>query len=178
MVPFVSLLLLISAPASSVPVAPFDVEAHLNREYAECITRLDQPVTINSLQHFDFTGDGQAEVIVTASSCHTGTAGPNLHTVFEVISSTEARELPIAKIRDPTSGERLLASLEGNRNHFLYVSEEGYLVQEYHDESVRPEGQSPLIVYLKWNGQAFEIERIERDSAGRCPRDCPGLRRD
>jgi hypothetical protein len=39
-------------------------------------------VYIDDLPYFDFTGDGIDEAIVVASTCNTGTAGRDIHSVF------------------------------------------------------------------------------------------------
>ncbi|MGA2919464.1 MAG: hypothetical protein ABSE28_00060 [Candidatus Sulfotelmatobacter sp.] len=41
-----------------------------------------ETVNINNLEHFDFTGDSVDEAVVVASTCATGTAGPDVHTVL------------------------------------------------------------------------------------------------
>src|SRR5262245_45883890 len=59
---------------------------------AEC-ERPDQ-IQISHLEYFDFTGDGQSEAVVVASTCMTGTAGPDIHAVYTRDSAGKVVELP------------------------------------------------------------------------------------
>src|SRR5262250_3278133 len=43
---------------------------------------LDQ-IHVDHMEYFDFLGDGQQEAVVVASTCMTGTAGPNIHAVYK-----------------------------------------------------------------------------------------------
>jgi hypothetical protein len=59
----------------------------------------DCEININSLEYFDFTGDGIDEAVVVASTCATGTAGPDIHAVFTRQPDGTLAEL---KIHAPT----------------------------------------------------------------------------
>jgi hypothetical protein len=54
---------------------------------------LDQ-IHIDYLEYFDFTGDGQEEAVVVASTCMTGTAGPDIHAVYTREADGGLAELP------------------------------------------------------------------------------------
>ncbi len=170
-----SLVLLRSPAKPAADARQFDLQAFFDERYAECLEQFDQPVAINSVVYHDFGSDGREEIIVTASTCHMGTAGPDIHAVYEYLSSTAIREMPIEEA-DSFGGEPLFGSLVGNRNYFLYPNSRDELVAEYHDESERPPRQSPLILYYRWNGEEFRLVRVERHVEGRCPWDCPGRR--
>src|SRR5258708_12149037 len=54
---------------------------------------LDQ-IYIVHLEYHDFIGDGQQEAVVIASTCMTGTAGPDIHAVYKRDAGGKVAELP------------------------------------------------------------------------------------
>src|SRR5438045_6488481 len=50
-------------------------------QYSDCHS-LDQ-IHIDHLEYFDVLGDGRTEAVVVGSTCMTGTAGPDVHAVYE-----------------------------------------------------------------------------------------------
>src|SRR5687768_12618253 len=99
---------------------------------------LHRPIFINTVAFHDFDGDGAEEIVATASTCFTGTAGPDIHGVYRVLGDWQLESLPIQEL-DEFGGQRLHDHLRGNRNYFLYPLSTGELVAEVHDESSRPE---------------------------------------
>src|SRR5689334_13432562 len=94
--------------------------------------RADQ-VHIDHLEYFDFAGDGQEEAVVVASTCMTGTAGPDIHAVYGRDADGKVYELPIAGPK--TVGEMtpsIYGRLFGNINWSLHV-DQGLLVESYAD---------------------------------------------
>jgi uncharacterized protein YecT (DUF1311 family) len=106
-------------------------------------------VVINHLEYFDFTGDGQDEAVVLASTCMTGTAGPDIHAVVTRLPDGSLAEL---KIPDPS--EKQQVALFGRIFYELTVKD-GLLVGTYHDESGRP---NPLVIKYRWSGRDKEFQ--------------------
>ena len=115
------------------------------------------------LDYFDFKGDGNQEAIVVASSCATGTAGPDIHSVLSLDTSGEIVELKIHEV-DPSTYDNLF----GNRNYDLTV-EQGLLVATYGDD---PKRELPLIIRYKWNGEEFDVVSIKKTGVFRTSYDC------
>jgi hypothetical protein len=68
-----------SAQGNAGPeITPAEIKQVIN-EYSECDS-LDQ-IAIDHLEYFDFFGDRRKEAVVVASTCMTGTAGPDVHAV-------------------------------------------------------------------------------------------------
>jgi hypothetical protein len=114
-----------------------------------------EQVYLNHTEYFDFTNDGKAEVVVVASTCWTGTAGPDVHSV---LSAKGERDFVELEIPEPDKKRFAAAKMEGNRNYQLRT-ESGLLVATWRDESGRRD--SPLIVKYKWNGKVFSILTTE-----------------
>jgi uncharacterized protein YecT (DUF1311 family) len=115
------------------------------------------------LDYFDFKGDGNQEAIVVASSCATGTAGPDIHSVLSGDTSGKIVELKIQEV-DPSTYDNLF----GNRNYDLSV-EQGLLVATYGDD---PKRELPLVIRYKWNGKEFEVVSIKKTGVFRTSYDC------
>jgi len=115
------------------------------------------------LDYFDFKGDGNQEAIVVASSCATGTGGPDIHSVFSRDTSGNIVELKIQEV-DPRTYDNLF----GNRNYDLSV-EQGLLVATYGDD---PKRELPLVIRYKWNGKEFEVVSIKKTGVFRTSYDC------
>src|SRR2546423_15412040 len=64
-------------PATQITEAEIKRAINARSDVDECDT-LDQ-IHIDHLEYYDFTGHGQHEAIVVASTCMTGTAGPAAH---------------------------------------------------------------------------------------------------
>jgi hypothetical protein len=157
---FVVLLSLVSAPgvgqgrahAQDRPqdISEDDIKRHLGYG-AEC------EIYIDSLEYFDFTGDGIDEAVLVASTCVTGTAGPDIHAVFTRQPDGSLAEL---KIHAPTEN---LGDLLGRVFYDLNVKD-GLLVQTFHDTSGR---EKPLVIKFRWNGREKEFQAVDVQSAKR-----------
>jgi uncharacterized protein YecT (DUF1311 family) len=117
-----------------------------------------EPVDINSLEYFDFAGDGNVDAVVVASTCATGTAGPDVHAVVRRRPDGSLAEL---KVPEPT--EKQQAVLFGRVFYTLNVRD-GILVETYHDESRRTD---PLVIKCRWNSHDNEFQIIEAKIAPR-----------
>ena len=109
-------------------------------------------VDINNLVYFDFAGDGNDEAVVVASTCATGTAGPDVHAVVRREPDGSLVEL---KVPEPT--EKQQAALFGRVFYELHV-QNGLLVETYHDESGRAD---PLVIKCRWNAHDHAFQIVE-----------------
>ncbi len=115
-------------------------------------------VDIENLEYFDFDGDGNDEAVVVASTCATGTAGPDVHAVVRRQADGSLIEL---KIPEPTAKQQ--AGLFGRVFYELKVHD-GLLVETYHDESGRTD---PLVIRLRWNAHGSEFQIVEAKASPR-----------
>jgi uncharacterized protein YecT (DUF1311 family) len=159
----VALVLLLSARAASAAgVRDIDFDAYLRAQVADECAGVQQPAGIVSLEFADLDRDGVEEAILVAWTCMTGTAGPDIHTVVKAARDGKLLELPIEE------GEQGRGALAGNRNYSLHARG-GELVREYTDGSGR---KHPLTEFLRWDGSAFRVVRVERAPTYRASFDC------
>jgi uncharacterized protein YecT (DUF1311 family) len=144
--------LLWGPPAAHKPsdkIEEEELREYLAKQY-EC-----QPDQIYfwKVDQFDFLGKGYDQAIVVASTCMTGTAGPDVHSVYTRDEKGELKELAMQELK---MEHRVLF---GNANSQFRI-ENGTLVDVYHDTSDRDD---PLVVKYKWNAvkQMFEIVSVE-----------------
>jgi uncharacterized protein YecT (DUF1311 family) len=117
-----------------------------------------------SLNYYDFKGDGNEEAIVVASTCATGTAGPDVHSVIDRDASGNLIELKL-----PEPDKSAYDSMFGNRNSDLSVHD-GLLVETFQDDPERDE--PPLVITYKWNGHDFAIVSIKKTGVFKTSYDC------
>jgi len=140
----------------------------LREEIAKWINSLnecpdDPPLYFYRLDYFDFRGDGTKQAIVVASTCMTGTAGPDIHSVFARDSDGALVELKV-----PDADRKTYDNLFGHRNYDLSV-EDGLLVATFGDDSDR---DTPLTIKYKWNGKEFAIASIQKTGVSPTSYDC------
>ena len=158
--PFLLVLSLSHAQASEPArkITEAEIKAFLNSgsgQYTDVTLceSLDQ-IYINHLEYHDFIGDGRPQAVVVASTCETGTAGPDVHAVYKRGAYGKLVELPFlnAKGDPPLSNEATENNekypLFGNPNYALKV-EDGKLVVHFGDTSDREE---PVVIWYKWDG--------------------------
>lgn len=109
-------------------------------------------VDIDKLEYFDFLGDGDKEAVVVASTCATGTAGPDVHAVVRRQPDGSLIDL---KVPEPTDKQQ--AALFGRIFYELNV-QNGLLVETYHDESGR---RDPLVIKCRWGAHDHEFQIVE-----------------
>jgi uncharacterized protein YecT (DUF1311 family) len=100
-----------------------------------------QGVYLSSVDQFDFLGKGYDQAVVVASTCMTGTAGPDVHAVFTRDEKGELKELKMEEVK---LEHRVLF---GNANSGFRI-ENGLLVEIFGDTSDRDD---PLVVKYKWD---------------------------
>jgi uncharacterized protein YecT (DUF1311 family) len=141
----------------SRPIEKEEIAKWINR-MEEC--PVDQPPYFSKLDYYDFKRDGTQQAIVIASTCMTGTAGPDIHSVLSRNSDGELEEMKIAEVPPETYD-----SLFGNRNYTLSV-EKGLLVAAFSD------GENTVTIKYKWNGEEFAVATIERPGIYPTSYDC------
>src|SRR5690348_343614 len=141
-------------------IAEIEIKRAINArsDVDECDS-LDQ-IHIDHLEYYDFTGDGQQEAIVVASTCMTGTAGPDVHAVYTRHPDGTVGELPLLNAKgDPpwTAQDDEPIPVFGNPNYTLTV-DGGKLVVRWGDSSDRDQ---PLTVWYKWAGTKFIVDHAK-----------------
>ncbi|MGB2632423.1 MAG: lysozyme inhibitor LprI family protein [Candidatus Acidiferrum sp.] len=121
-------------------------------------------IYFSTVEQADLLKLGYDQAVVVASTCMTGTAGPDLHAVFTRDGDGEIKELKMQEVKLPHT------ALFGNSNAELRIRD-GVLVEVYHDTSERDD---PLIVKFKWNPakDMFEIVSVEAAPEYKTSYDC------
>jgi uncharacterized protein YecT (DUF1311 family) len=157
------------SPATKITEGEIKTAINSQSGEDEC-ERLDD-IHIDHLEYFDFTGDGQQEAVVVASTCMTGTAGPDIHAVYKRDVDGRVVELPFLDARgDPplSNWNHLTIPVFGNPNFGLSV-ENGELVVRWRDTSDR---EAPLVVWCKWDGKKFVLDHMKVDGPFPTSYDC------
>jgi uncharacterized protein YecT (DUF1311 family) len=141
----------------SKPIEKEEIAKWINR-MEECPA--DQPPYFSQVDYYDFKGDGTQQAIVVASTCMTGTAGPDIHSVLSRNSDGELEEMKIAEV-DPKTYDGLF----GNSNYTLSV-EKGLLVAAFTD------GSNTVTIKYKWNGKEFAVASIDKPGTHPTSFDC------
>ena len=137
-----------------------EVGAWLNQKH-DCPA--DPPPYFWRFDFFDFKGDGNQEAIVVASTCMTGTAGPDVHSVVTRDRAGSLVEWEIADA-NPSTYDNLF----GNRNYDL-AFRDGTLVATFEDDLDR---ETPLIIKYKLDGEKFVILSIQKTGVFPASYDC------
>ena len=142
------------------PITPTEIKRAINArsDVDECDS-LDQ-IHIDHLEYYDFTGDGQPEAVVVASTCMTGTAGPDVHAVYTRHPHGTLAELPLLNAKgDPPWSDQVNQAIPvfGNPNYTLTV-DGGTLVVRWGDSSDRDQ---PLTVWYNWDGTKFIVDHAK-----------------
>lgn len=149
-------------------VRDFDFNAYLTKKYSDCLKYSKWAVIIDSINYYDFGGDGSDEAVLTASSCLTGTAGPDIHAVYKLGQDGTVRELPINDNGGRFQGSPIYNYLVGNRN-YSFGHHGGILLEIFHDGSGQP---FPLTLSFKWSGREFDLVDVAKDKRYKTSFDC------
>ena len=101
---------------------------------------------------------------MVASTCETGTGGPDVHSVVDRDASGELVELKI-----PEAESKAYDSMFGNRNSDFSL-EDGLLVDTFEDDAGRD--TPPLVIKYKWTGKEFAIVSIKKTGIFKTSYDC------
>jgi uncharacterized protein YecT (DUF1311 family) len=171
-------------PAKKITEAEIKTFINSSAGVDECES-LDQ-IHIDHLEYHDFTGDGQKQAIVVASTCMTGTAGPDVHAVYKRGADGKLVELPFLNAKGDPPAPEFSASIGassgvsarkddgvgipvfGNPNYSLTV-EDGKLVVRWGDSSDRDE---PVVIWYKWDGAKFIVDHMKVQGPFQTSYDC------
>ncbi len=115
----------------------FDWTSYFNKQYAECLEYeiyKNQAVGLVPIVYHDFDGDGRDEALVTGSSCNTGTAGPDIHSVFKLNADGTLAELKFSEEGTGAKVTGIPLRLIGNNNWGMTVKQ-GLLCKQFVDGS-------------------------------------------
>lgn len=126
-----------------------EVSAYLAKQ-AGCEAEEVEPVYFWKFEQFDFLAKGYDQAVVVASTCMTGTAGPDVHSVFTRDENGALHELKIEEVK---LEHRVLF---GNPNSTFRV-EDGFLVQVFHDTSDR---EDPLVIKYRWDSPKEQFTAV------------------
>jgi len=116
-------------------------------------------ISINSFGTFDFIGDGIGQAVVVASTCNTGTAGPDIHSVFARQPDQSLAELKIEDTSQKPASE--IGVLLGRVFYDLNAAD-GLLVETFHDTSGRTD---PLVIKFRWDAAQKEFQVVSIKAA-------------
>ena len=127
-------------------------------------------IQIDHVEYFDFGRDGRQDAVVVASTCMTGTAGPDIHAVYTRDPGGKLVEMPFHdQYADPTFGHKgSHLPVFGNPNYGLSV-EDGLLLASWMDGSDR---QAPLMIWYKWSGKEFVVDHMKAEGPFTTSYDC------
>jgi hypothetical protein len=149
-------------------IRTFNFQRYFNQRFPECVHSGERKaVEIVAIGFHDFAGDGSEEAMLVGSSCNTGTAGPDIHSVFRLNSEGQIKEL---KINEPSAsgGRPPYADLIGNRN-FVFEVQGTSLCQVFHDASGR---DKPLTLCYRLRGDEFVLDRVKKGPVYKTSFDC------
>lgn len=171
LIPLIALTLVLSpgqqkAPQQSDEIDEDDIRDYLAKQ-SDC---QPEEIRFSTIEAVDFLKVGYDQVVVVASTCMTGTAGPDIHAVYTRDEDGEIKELAIQELKLP---HRVLF---GNTNSEFRIGD-GVLVEVYGDTSER---EDPLVVNYKWNAQKelFEIVSMEAAEPFKTSYDCGKAEKD
>jgi len=180
-----------SFAVSSSDLRSFDWMAYFDAKIPECIEPpYNRPtaVRLSKLDFHDFDRDGREEAILIGWTCHTGTAGPDIHAVYTSGPNGLPVELPFDERLSCgiAPGESLSPDLEdvtirglplplvGNRNFDLFV-EGDLLCAEHHDGS---EAEPPLSRCFRFENGRFVLKELRYSPVYETGFDCRKARTD
>ena len=132
-----------------------------NKEDLEACMPYQKPIFIDSIKYFDFDGDGKEEAIVRASSCFTGTAGPDINSVYKLLPSGQVIQLTVNDNNGMFNGKKIY---DHSWKDYGYDVKNNKLINtrpiyKDSDGNCCPSGGSREITY-EWNGKEFMISGV------------------
>ena len=158
-------------------IRSFDWPSYFNKQYAECLEYeiyKNRAVELLPIIYHDFDGDGRDEALVTGSSCNTGTAGPDIHSVFKLNPDGALTEL---KFNEDAKGAKVTGiplPLIGNRNWMMTVKQDLLCNQFFDGSGVKIAKEE---CYAFNNGQ-FVLTSIAYAQTSETSFDCHNAKKD
>ena len=124
----------------------------------------EDDIHVASVDQVDLLKLGYNQAVVVASTCMTGTAGPDVHAVYTRNEDGQIEELPMEEVKLP---HRVLF---GNSNSGYRIDGDT-LVEVFVDSSER---EDPLVVKYRWNEEkkTFAVVGVEAAEPFRTSYDC------
>lgn len=132
---------------------------------AEC----ERAIHIYTLEYGKLTDGKGEQAVLVASTCNTGTAGPDIHSVYTLDPERRVEEL---KVEEPP--RKNLEALFGNVNYSVKI-DDGTLIAVYVDTSER---RNPLTVWYRWDGTRFVVGSVTQDGPYKTSYDCDKARQE
>ncbi len=152
-----ALLLMYLLFQSAAPAhAPKITEEMVKRYLADSSQCEVKDIYIDKMDYFNFTGHEYSDVIVVASTCNTGTAGPDIHSVFSWGGEGKLTELDLTELdKDKKVNPQRYQVLFGNRNYDLSSNQDDHeLIATFTDSSGR---EDPLVLTFQWDGKQHKF---------------------
>lgn len=108
-------------------------------------------VQIDEIKYEKIKGIENLVALVVASTCITGTAGPDIHAAY-ILKNGKLTELAIEDHKGKFKGVNYLNKLEGNRNYRFVVSD-GKLQEKWHNKW----GTANVVFTFDWRGNGFSV---------------------
>lgn len=169
------------AVAEPVRIQIDDVRSYFNSDpsFSECLEltgNVSRAIDLISLDHHDFDDDGQPEALVTASSCMTGTAGADIHSVFTMNADGSIREIKFNRNNPGIKITGIPLPLIGNRNWGMAVK--GNLLCNRFVDGLGWERESPLVECYEFKNGEFLISSITYATTFKPSFDCQKAKTD
>jgi uncharacterized protein YecT (DUF1311 family) len=157
-------LLLQTGPPLHAPKITQEMITQYLAQHSDCPAT--DAIRIDDMESFNFTGHEYDDVIVVASTCASGTGGPDIHAVFSWIEEGELGELDFEDV-DP----KLYNVLLGNRNYILRPNKDRELSEIFYDSSGR---DRPLTLMFQWDGNQhrFLLNAVQSAPTYKTSYDC------
>jgi uncharacterized protein YecT (DUF1311 family) len=144
-----------AAPQSAHKQSDKIEEADLRQYLAKQNDCQPEQIYFSVLEQVDLLKKRYDQAVVVAGTCMTGTAGPDVHSVYTRDEEGEIKQLAIEEVKLP---HRVLFG----KSYSTFRIGDGILVEVYGDTSDR---EDPLIVKYRWNANAKRFEIIATEAA-------------
>jgi uncharacterized protein YecT (DUF1311 family) len=140
-------------------------ENELKQHIAKTSGCEEDQINLDDVNYSPLTGRGVEDAIVVASTCNTGTAGSDIHSVYARAKDGTLEELQIQKPED-TAYEGLIGRVFSDLQ-----PEDGLLVERFTDTSHRDD---PLVIKYRWNSKTYQFVpvRVTKPPRFRTSYDC------
>lgn len=120
-----------------------------------------EPIYIDEIKYADLDNDSKEEAIVIASTCFTGTAGPDINSIYKLSPSGEIIEL---KLNNDFQGKNVFDFDDYAGKSYRLDFEDGklfdvLLIRKEGDPYCCPAGGTKQVFY-KWNGEEFIVTDV------------------
>ncbi len=127
--------------------------------YSDFCMSAQEPIYIGYIKYYDLDNDGEEEAIIQAYTCFTGTAGPDINSIYKLLPTGEIIEL---KTNNYFQGKSVFD--EHNWKNYGFDVKDGKLIDTVpiyndNDSNCCPTGGTKEISY-KWDGKEFIVTDV------------------